>query len=151
MHRQQSLIWTAGNDKQPTKIFGVWFEPTDRRTAIMGSSSCDMSDTIIHIICSIIQFMTVFLPVCSRCKKVLRSADMLVASLSVTSSWGSNCQAVVDAKRVDTVQGCDYYFTYNTIISLITYIIAIITKKNLQSRPAFIDKTRSKAADIKRD
>ena len=70
---------------------------------------------------------------CSRCKKVLRSADVLVASLGVTSSWGSNYQAVVDAKRVDTVQGCDYYFTYNTIISLITYIIAIIAKKEFAS------------------
>ncbi len=68
---------------------------------------------------------------CSRWKKVLRSVDMLVASLGVTSSWGSNCQAVIDAKRVDTVQGCDYYFTYNTIISLITYIIAIIAKKRI--------------------
>ena len=63
MRRQQSFIWTAGNDNQPTKMFGVWFQPTDRRTAIMGSSSCDMSDTIIHIICSIIQFMTVVQPV----------------------------------------------------------------------------------------
>jgi hypothetical protein len=26
------------------------------------------------------------------------------------------------------VQGCDYYYTYDTIISLMTYIIAIITK-----------------------
>ena len=72
---------------------------------------------------------------CSRGKKVLRSADMLVASLGVTSSWGSNYQAVVDAKRVDTVQGCDYYFTYNTIISLITYIIAIIAKKEFAIWP----------------
>ena len=66
---------------------------------------------------------------CSRSKKVLRTADMLVASLGVTSSWGSIYQAVVDARRVDTVQGCDYYSTYDTIISLMTYIIAIITKK----------------------
>ena len=72
---------------------------------------------------------------CSRCKKVLRSADVQVASLGVTSSWGSNCQAVIDAKRVDTVQGCDYYFTYNTIISLITYIIAIIAKKEFAIWP----------------
>ncbi len=72
---------------------------------------------------------------CSRCKKVLRSADVLVASLGVTSSWGSNYQAVVDAKRVDTVQGCDYYFIYNTIISLITYIRAIIAKKEFAIWP----------------
>ena len=92
-----------------------------------------------------IPLYTLFLPLyslwqysyqfCSRCKKVLRSADVLVASLGVTSSWGSNYQAVVDAKRVDTVQGCDYYFTYNTIISLITYIIAIITKKEFAIWP----------------
>ncbi len=88
-----------------------------------------MSDTIIHIMCSIIQFMTVVQPYCSRSKKVLRTADMLVASLCVTSSCGSTYQAVVDARRVDTVQGCDYYYTYDTIISLMTYIIAIITKK----------------------
>ena len=72
---------------------------------------------------------------CSRGKKVLRSAEMLVASLGVTSSWGRNCQAVIDAKRVDTVQGCDYYFTYNTIISLITYIIGIIAKKEFAIWP----------------
>ena len=71
---------------------------------------------------------------------------MLVASLGVTSSGGSNCQAVVNAKSVQavvntkssechTVQGCDYYFTYNTIISLITYIIAIITKKEFAIWP----------------
>ena len=41
----------------------------------------------------------------------------------------------MDAKRVDTVQGCDYYFTYNTIISLITYIIAIIEKKEFAIWP----------------
>ncbi len=94
-----------------------------------------------------ISLYTLFLPLyslwqysyqfCSRCqcKKVLRSADVLVASLGVTSSWGSNYQAVVDAKRVDTVQGCDYYFTYNTIISLITYIIAIIAKKEFAIWP----------------
>ncbi len=68
---------------------------------------------------------------CSRSKKFLCTADMLVASLGVTSSWGSTYQAVVDAKRVDTVQGCDYYSTYDTIISLMTSIIAIITKKEL--------------------
>ena len=72
---------------------------------------------------------------CSRGKKVLRSAEMLVASLGVTSSWGSNCRAVIDAKRIDAVQGCDYYFHYNTIISLITYIIAIIAKKECAIRP----------------
>ena len=72
---------------------------------------------------------------CSRCKKVLRSADMLVASLGVTSSWGSTYHAAGDARRVDTVQGCDYYFTYNTIISLITYIIAIIAKKEFAIWP----------------
>ena len=44
-------------------MFGVWFLPTDWRTAIVGSSSCDMSDIIIHIICSFIQFMTVVQPV----------------------------------------------------------------------------------------
>ena len=92
-----------------------------------------------------IPLYTLFLPLyslwqhsyqfCSRCKKVLRSADVLVASLGVTSSWGSNYQAVVDAKRVDTVQGCDYHFTYNTIISLITYIIAIIAKKEFAIWP----------------
>ena len=65
---------------------------------------------------------------CSRSKKVLRSADMLVASLGVTSSWGSTYQAVVDARRVDTVQGWHYYFTYDTIISLMTFIIDIIKK-----------------------
>ncbi len=65
---------------------------------------------------------------CSRSKKVLRTADMLVASLGVTSSWGSTYHAAGDARRVDTVQGCDYYSTYDTIISLMTYIIDIITK-----------------------
>ncbi len=65
---------------------------------------------------------------CSRCKKVLRTADMQVASLSVTSSWGSTNQAVVDARRVDTVQGCDYYLSCDTIFSLMTFIIDIITK-----------------------
>ena len=68
---------------------------------------------------------------CSRSKKNLRTADMLVASLGVTSSWGCNCRAVIDAKRVDTVQGCNYYFHYNTIISLITCIIAIIDKTRI--------------------
>jgi hypothetical protein len=65
---------------------------------------------------------------CSRSKKVLRTADMQVASLGVTSSGGSTYQAVVEARRVDAVQGCDYYFTYHTIISLMTFIIDIITK-----------------------
>jgi energy-converting hydrogenase Eha subunit E len=60
---------------------------------------------------------------------------MLVASLGVTSSSGSNCQAVLNAKRVNTVLGCDYYFTYNTILSLITYIIAIIAKKEFAIWP----------------
>ncbi len=78
----------------------------------------------------LIPLYTLFLPLyslwqysyqfCSCCKKVLRSAEVLVASLGVTSSWGSNYQAVVDAKRVDTVQGLwllfhllHYYITYN--------------------------------------
>jgi hypothetical protein len=65
---------------------------------------------------------------CSSSKKVLRTADMQVVSLGVTSSWGSTNQAVVDARRVDTVQGCDYYLSYDTIISLMTFIIDIITK-----------------------
>ena len=65
---------------------------------------------------------------CSRSKKVLRTADMLVASLGVTSSWGSTYHAAGDARRVDTVQGCDYYSTYDTIISLMIFIMDIITK-----------------------
>ncbi len=65
---------------------------------------------------------------CSRSKKVLRTADMLVASLGVTSSWGSTDQAVVDAEgsilcRVKTI-----ICLYDTIISLMTFIIAIITE-----------------------
>ncbi len=44
---------------------------------------------------------------CSCSKKVLRTADMLVAILGVTSSWGSIKQAVVDARRVETVQCCE--------------------------------------------
>ena len=72
---------------------------------------------------------------CSRSKKVLRTADMLVASLGVTSSWGSTYHAAGDARRVDTVQGCDYYSTYDTIISLMTFIIAIITKKEFAIWP----------------
>jgi DNA modification methylase len=72
---------------------------------------------------------------CSLCKKVLRSADVQVVSLGVTSSWGSKYQVVVDAQRVDTVQGCYYYFIYNTIISLMTYIIAIIANKEFAIWP----------------
>ncbi len=56
---------------------------------------------------------------CCCSKNVLRTADMQVAIQSVTSSWGSTKQAVVDARRVETVQCCDYclslwhyYFTY---------------------------------------
>jgi hypothetical protein len=52
---------------------------------------------------------------------------MQVASLGGTSSRGSTYQAVVDARRVDTVQGCGYYFIYDTIISLMTFIVDIIT------------------------
>ncbi len=72
---------------------------------------------------------------CSRSKKVLRTAGMLVASLGVTSSWGSTYHAAGDARRVDTVQGCDYYSTYDTIISLMTFIIDIITKKEFAIWP----------------
>ncbi len=46
---------------------------------------------------------------CSRSKKVLRTADMPVGIQGVTSSWAN--QAVADARRVDTVQGCDYYLS----------------------------------------
>ncbi len=56
---------------------------------------------------------------CGCSKKVLRTADMQVTIRVVTSSWGSTKQAVVDARRVETVQCCDYhlslwhyYFTY---------------------------------------
>ncbi len=57
---------------------------------------------------------------CTRSKKVLRTADILVASLGVTSSWGSTYHAADDARRVDTVQGCDYYSTYDTMSCLHT-------------------------------
>ncbi len=48
---------------------------------------------------------------CSCSKKVLRTADMQMAIQGVTSSWGSTKQAVVDARRVQTVQCCDYYLS----------------------------------------
>ncbi len=48
---------------------------------------------------------------CYCSKKVLCTADMQVAIRGVTSSWGSTKQAVVDARRVETVQCCDYYLS----------------------------------------
>ena len=48
---------------------------------------------------------------CSCSKKVLRTADMQMAIWGVTWSWGSTKQAVVDARRVETVQCCDYYLS----------------------------------------
>ena len=48
---------------------------------------------------------------CSCSKKVLRTADMQVTIRGVTSSWGSTKQAVVDARRAETVQCCDYYLS----------------------------------------
>ena len=87
---------------------------------------------------------------CSCSKKVLHTADMQMAIWGVTSSWGSTKQAVVDARRVKTVQCCDYYlslwhyyFTY--------YIQYRHYYKNLQFGLAFIEKTRSKASAITRD
>ena len=56
---------------------------------------------------------------CCCSKKVLHTIDMQVTIRGVTSSWGSTKQAVVDAKRDETEQCCDYclslwhyYFTY---------------------------------------
>ncbi len=99
--------------------FGAWFQPTGRSTAIMGSSSCEMFSTIIHIICSIIQFMADVWPGLLLLLRSVRTADMQVAIQGVTSSWGSTKQAVVDAWKVETEQCCDYclsswhyYFTY---------------------------------------
>jgi hypothetical protein len=109
-------------------MFGVWFQPTDQRMLSWEAAS---------VTCQIL-FYTLFVPLyrlwqysnqyCSCSKKVLHTADMQVASLGGTSSQGSTYQAVVDARRVDTVQGWHYYFTYDTIISLMTFIIDIITK-----------------------
>jgi hypothetical protein len=48
---------------------------------------------------------------CGCSKKVLRTADMQVTIRGVTSSWGSTKQAVVDARRAETVQCCDYYLS----------------------------------------
>ncbi len=48
---------------------------------------------------------------CSCSKMVLHTADMQMAIRGVTSSWGSTKQAVVDSRRVETVQCCDYYLS----------------------------------------
>ena len=46
---------------------------------------------------------------CGSSKNVLRTADMQATISSVTSSWGSTKEAVVDSRRAETVQCCDYY------------------------------------------
>ncbi len=66
-------------------------------------------------------FYTLFFPLyslwqmsdqnCCCSKKVLRTADMQVTIWGVASSLGSTKQAVVDARRAEIVQCCDYYLS----------------------------------------
>ena len=58
---------------------------------------------------------------CGCSKKVLRTADMQVAIRGVTSSRGSTKQAVVDARRAETVQGCDCYLSLLKVLPLMVY------------------------------
>ena len=48
---------------------------------------------------------------CGWSKNVICTAYMQATISGVTSSWGSTKQAVVDARRVETVQCCDYYLS----------------------------------------
>ncbi len=55
-HKWDYSVIKTNNTHNPAQHRPFWHQL--QRTAIMGSSSCDMSDTIKNIICFIIQFMT---------------------------------------------------------------------------------------------
>ena len=48
---------------------------------------------------------------CCFSKKVLRTADMRATIPGVTSRWWNTKKAVLEARRAETVQCCDHYFS----------------------------------------
>jgi hypothetical protein len=82
---------------------------------------------------------------CCSSKNVLRTADMQATISSVTATWGSTKEAVVDSRRAETVQCCDYYLH---LWPLLFYLfqklyIHIITKQEFVIWPGILGQRHS--------